>query len=70
MQPREKKTDGVCVVCEGEIVETIVNKYDPLTGPPIIGPGSRNQFHDVSEGFHCKKCGLKYRFVPSKNVLE
>jgi len=35
-----------------------------------MGPASKNQFHDVSEGYHCKKCGLKYRFVPSKNILK
>lgn len=60
----EKSTKGKCVVCGGEIVEVIVTEYNPMTGPPIIGPGSRQQYRDVSKGYHCKNCGIKYAFVP------
>jgi len=60
----ERKTDGKCRVCGGEIVEKIVSKFDPMSGPAIIGPGSRQQFHNVSKGFHSRKCGIKYDFVP------
>ena len=60
----ERRTDGKCVVCEGEIVEVIEKEFDPMSGPLIIGPGSRQQFHNVSKGYHCKKCGLKYAFIP------
>ena len=54
---------GVCKVCKGEVVEKIVAKFDSLTGPPIIGPGSANQYKKVSEGYYCKNCGLKYEFI-------
>jgi len=60
----EKPARGKCVVCSGEIVEKIVNRYMPESGPPIIGPGSKGQFSDVSEGYHCKNCGIKYEFPP------
>jgi predicted RNA-binding Zn-ribbon protein involved in translation (DUF1610 family) len=53
-----------CIVCGGDIVEEIVSKFNPIHGPMIIGPGSRQQFHDVSEGYHCSSCGLKYEFPP------
>lgn len=60
----EKPTDGTCVFCGGEVVEKITNVFDSMFGPPIFGPASRNQYIEVSEGFHCKRCGLKYEFVP------
>lgn len=59
-----KPTDGKCVFCSGPIVEMIVREFDARSGPMIIGPGSKHQHHDVSQGFHCTKCGLKYEFVP------
>ncbi len=61
-----KKVVGECVVCEGKIVEDIVREYDPQTGPPVIGPGSRDQFRDVLRGYNCIGCGLYYKFPPRK----
>lgn len=59
----EKAMGKKCIVCkEGEIVEKIVQKFTSLS-LPIIGPGSRDQFSDVSEGYFCKKCGLKYEHL-------
>jgi len=60
----EKSTGSHCKVCDGEIVEVITYKYDPKTGPLIIGPGSKQQYRKVRHGFHCKKCGIVYAFVP------
>ncbi len=45
-----KFTEGRCVVCKGQIIETIVAEFDPKTGPPIFGPGSGRQFKEVSKG--------------------
>ena len=55
---------GKCVVCKGPLIEKVVRKFDATTGPMIIGPGSRNQFRNELEGFHCMNCGLKYEFIP------
>jgi len=60
----EPKTEviGRCV-CNGDIViETIrTSEFNPESGPPIFGPGSRQQFRDVkSEKCFCFKCGLVY----------
>jgi len=55
----EKFTGGKCVVCSGEIVEVIVDEWDDLN----------ERFQEVSKGFYCKKCGLKYAFVP-KGIEE
>jgi len=57
-----KPTEGKCGVCQGEIVEKVVSEHMP--GPVIYGPGSRGQIRDVSKGYHCVECGLKYEFVP------
>ena len=59
-----KPTEGICVVCGGEIFELVDSEFDPRLGPAIIGPGSKQQHHDVSKGFHCTLCGLKYLFIP------
>lgn len=59
----KKQTEGKCVSCGGVIVEKVVRKFDPTMGSAIIGPGSKNQFHEISEGFYCTNCGLKYEFV-------
>ncbi len=59
-------TDGKCVVCGGRIVERRVQKYNPMSGPPIFGPGSARQFYVASAGYHCQECGLKYAFIPKK----
>lgn len=58
------KVLGECRVCKGGIVEKTFIRFDSMTGPPIIGPGSRQQFKKVSDGYYCKKCGIKYEFVP------
>lgn len=60
----ERKTEGKCRPCGGNIVEKINREYDPALGPMVIGPGSRHQIREVSKGFHCEQCGLKYEFVP------
>ena len=67
----EKKTEpkvfkGACRVCGGDVMEKIVTKFDPKMGPMIIGPGSRQQFYDVREGYYCQSCGIKYEFVSTK----
>ena len=60
----EKDTEGKCRVCGGQIVEKIVRERNPATGPPVIGPASKNQFYEASKGFHCKECKIKYESVP------
>jgi hypothetical protein len=62
----ERTTLAKCVVCSGLIVQKFVEEYDPTTGPPIIGPGSKKQFRTVSKGYYCKGCGIKYEHLPKK----
>jgi len=62
--------EGACRVCHGDLVEKIVHEFNPASGPAIIGPGSKGQFRDVSRGFYCKQCGLKYEFVPDQGKKE
>lgn len=59
------ETGAKCVVCNGQIVEKYVMQFNARTGPLIIGPGSIRQHNRVSQGFHCRGCGLKYEFLPS-----
>ena len=66
---RINHTEGYCVVCEGRIVELFVEEFDPKTGPPIFGPGSKRQFKEVSKGYYCDHCGLKYQFVPPAKTM-
>lgn len=72
MTPKQKaEKKGTCVICGGNIIEKVVTEFDPETGPPIIGPGSRSQFRRVSKGFYCQRCGLKYEFpTPSDLALK
>lgn len=63
----EVKTNGKCVYCNGDIVERVVKTFDPMSGLPIIGPGSARQFKETPTGFYCKNCGLKYQFVSQKS---
>lgn len=65
----EKTTDGKCGCCGGAIVEKIVNKFDPVTEHLGLGPVSQGQFKKVSEGLHCRNCGLKYAFIPKEPAL-
>ena len=61
----DKPTGGKCRVCQGKIVEKVVSEYIPQRGPTVYGPPSgRQTHHDVSRGYHCVECGLKYEFVP------
>ncbi len=61
---KEKDTKTICKVCRGPIVELLELEHDPATGPPVYGPASKRQSREVSKGFHCKECGIKYQFPP------
>lgn len=63
-EDKEPEVCGECFFCGGQIIEDIVTEYNPITGPIIFGPGSKNQFRNVHKGFYCWKCGLMYKFVP------
>lgn len=65
-----KETGTTCVVCGGPVVEKIVQQHNPMTGPPIFGPGSLRQIFDVSAGYHCQQCGIKYEFVRTATPPE
>ena len=69
-RPQSRFFKGACKVCGGDITEKIVHEYNPMTGPPIIGPGSRQQYHYVSKGLYCTQCGVKYEFVPGEQQEE
>ena len=60
---------GICVVCNGDIVERYGQVFDPKTGPIIIGPASRQQFKTTSLGLHCSSCGLKYENLPDEKHI-
>ena len=68
MAEKKKAVFGECVVCQGPIVKDVVREYDPMRGPPVIGPGSRQQFHSVTKGFYCDDCGVYYHHVPKKKA--
>ncbi len=59
----ERKTKGKCKACGGPIVEKI--ESEPTMSKELIpiGPGSAKYFRQVSKGFYCKKCGIKYEFI-------
>ena len=66
-------TNKPCLVCGGKLVKKTEREFDPTSGPIIIGPGSRHQYHEVSHGYHCTNCGLKYEFPPkagARNVNQ
>jgi hypothetical protein len=65
--PEPRLYKGACKVCGGDVTEKIVQEYNPMTGPPIIGPGSRQQYRYVSKGLYCKQCGIRYEFVPGED---
>lgn len=69
-RPKSKLFKGACRVCGGDITEKFIQEYNPMTGPPIIGPASRQQYHYVSKGLYCKQCGVKYEFVPGEEQEE
>ena len=47
---RINNTEGKCVVCEERIVELFVEEFNPITGLPVFGPRSSDQFKEVSKG--------------------
>ncbi len=62
------KPMGFCLVCKGNIVETIVTRAESggVFGSRQVvygGPPLRIPTHDVVDGFHCSNCGIKYEFV-------
>jgi hypothetical protein len=63
--PAPTPREGVCVVCKGKVTETYSKVYDPRTGPLIIGPGSRSQYHWQTSGLSCASCGIKYAKLPA-----
>ncbi len=67
-----EKTSGICMVCNGEIIERIKRIFDPSLGPQVIGVDgpSNHQFKNVSEGYYCKKCGIKYEFIPQIRLVR
>lgn len=69
MDPANLEKIGVCRVCRGTIVRRTQYARDPYAGLPIIGPGSANQSVRVFDRF-CKKCGIKYEFVPGEKKIE
>jgi hypothetical protein len=64
----EKEVMGKCRVCGGDILEDVRHEHDPTTGPPVIGPGSENQFRDFHYGYYCDDCGLAYKKLPKEIV--
>lgn len=68
---REK---GKCRICGGVVIEKVwfESHFIPETGPPIIGPGSREQYARVQEtsGLYCSNCGIKYEFLPEDHLLK
>lgn len=62
----KESTDGKCVFCGGKIVKLIVGEHDPMWGSRIVGPGSRRQQREVSRGYHCENCDIKYKLVPQR----
>jgi len=53
---KEVATSSICVVCDGEV--------RPLSREKVDGT-----FHIiVIEGAYCSYCGIKYEFMPPKNL--
>jgi len=46
--------------CSGTIVRKFEQRYDPTSGPPIIGPGSRDQYLRTLVARYCEACGVMY----------
>ena len=62
MKGSNEEVVGKCRVCGGQVIGLAYEKFSsPL--PPIIGPGSKNQYSTVNE-FYCESCGVMYRFPP------
>ena len=59
----KKETIGTCR-CKGKIVlvTTYTSNYNPMSGPIIIGPGSRGQFSRVEhQECFCENCASLYK---------
>ena len=61
---QEDKIVGRCTACSGSVVKEVTSKYNPMSGPPIFGPGSQNQYIEETS-YHCEDCGIEYRFPPT-----
>ena len=59
-QPEQKLLEGVCVVCQGKILET---RWAEQDGPVIYGPGNRSY---TRSRLNCTDCGLLYQHLPKK----
>lgn len=64
-EPTSATTDQ-CKVCGGSLAPDVTKEFDATLGPAIIGPGSRSQYRNVTHGYYCTVCGLKYKFPPGK----
>ncbi|MBU4536621.1 hypothetical protein KJ603_01110 [Patescibacteria group bacterium] len=62
----EKKTGSLCTGCGGavvEVLEEVWNKQTPSN--KWMKTGEKR-----SHGFHCRVCGIMYRFPPPKDLLK
>lgn len=59
---------GICVVCKGEVkAEHVRTSNYGLQGMRIGGPPPTLGWKMM--GYHCVKCGLKYKFPPPDGIL-
>lgn len=66
MSSNSVPTGKSCRVCKtGMVMKETRSVYDPATGPPIIGPGSRHQTKQETS-YHCGSCGVMYAFPPKQ----
>lgn len=65
VQNQAEDVRGQCMVCEGDVIASYSSQLPPGE-MPIFGPGSRKQRVRVCDGFHCKACGIQYKFPPPK----
>ena len=59
-----KATIAMCPICGGTIFQKFEQRLKPEAGSPIIGPGSVEQYEEVSTGYYCDQCKLVYEFLP------
>lgn len=65
----EKRTDHICKVCQGWIMERSEIPYVPAVSKDLFGPGSRNIATEADRlitGWHCGSCGIEYRKPPNR----
>lgn len=46
--------------CNGAIIHKYEKRYDPSSGPMIIGPGSKSQFRRTLVATCCETCKIMY----------